>query len=93
MNSIDSLAGIAVGGFLMTVAVKGKSGDMLELMKRDKGFIKWAFAVSVLGYLYTIKSLHESVGMLIALGFIGLFLLKGNEISKGAQNLWSILGE
>lgn len=93
MNTIDVIAGAAVGGFLLTTAVNGNTGKLFYLAKRDKAFLKWGVAVSILGYLYTLPNLHQAVGMIIAMAFLGLFLIKGSAISSGIDNFWKFLGE
>lgn len=93
MNSIDLIAGGAVGGYLLTVAIKGNTSRFFELAKRDKAFLKWGIAVAILGYLYTLPNLHQAVGFIIAMAFLGLFLTKGTEIVQGIDNFWKFLGE
>ena len=93
MNSIDLIAGGAVGGYLLTVAMRGNTAKFFALAKRDKAFIKWGIAVAVLGYLYTLPNMHQAIGLIIAMAFLGLFLTNGSKIADGVDNFWKFLGE
>jgi hypothetical protein len=89
---LDTLAGIVIGVFLLTVASKGKTSEMVALAKRDKAFLQWALAVGILVYLRGIPALAEPVKWLIGLAFLGLFLAKYPEIEKNARIFWDSLG-
>lgn len=92
MNSLDTLAGISFGGFLLMVAVKGNTPAMFELAKRDKSFLQWAIAVGILMYLYKVPELKGIVSMLILLAFVGLGLIAGDNIIKSGRSFWNSLG-
>lgn len=93
---LDTIASLILGGFLVTVAVKGKSADMVTLAKRDRAFLQWAIAVGVLYYLYGIPELHEAMGYIIALAFVGLFLgvysKADSTFQSQVQMFWQSLG-
>jgi hypothetical protein len=89
---LDTLAGLILGAFLLAVAVQGNSGKMLDLAKRDKAFLKWAIAVGILMYLYSIPELKDSAGLLIAAAFIGLGIGVGPQIGQQATEFWKSLG-
>jgi hypothetical protein len=89
---LDTLAGIIIGVFLLTVASKGKTPEMVALAKRDKAFLQWALAVGILVYLRGIPALAEPVKWLIGLSFLGLFLGKYSDIEKNARIFWDSLG-
>ncbi len=92
MNStLDVMAGLGVGAFLLIVAVKGNSSQLVTLAEQDKGFLKWAIAVGILYYLRGIPELHESITLLIAAAFVGLFLLSGPQIAQQAESFWNSL--
>lgn len=89
---LDTLAGLLIGAFLLTVAVRGNSGKLVDLAKRDHAFLQWAIAVGVLYYLYNVPQLHDVMGWLIVLAFLGLFLTSGPKIAEQATNFWHSLG-
>jgi hypothetical protein len=89
---LDTLAGIIIGVFLLTVASKGKTPEMVALAKRDRAFLQWALAVGILVYLRGIPALAEPVKWLIGLAFLGLFLGKYSDIEKNARIFWDSLG-
>ena len=92
MNGLDSFAGIALGAFLLTVAVNGKTDTMLELAKRDKAFLQWAIALGILFYLYEIPELKGAMSMLILMAFIGLGITAGTQITENAKTFWNSIG-
>jgi hypothetical protein len=89
---LDTIAGIAMGLFLLTVASRGKTGNMVDLAKRDRAFLQWAVAVGILVYLHGVPELAGPVRWLIVLSFIGLALTKSDEIKKNAGSFWQSLG-
>lgn len=91
-DSLDVLSGIAVGVFLLMVAVKGNSQQLVALAKRDKAFLKWAVAVGILFYLRGVKVLNGPMTELIAAAFIGLFLITGSKIIPQVQSFWKSIG-
>lgn len=93
MNAIDTLAGVAVGAFLLAVAVNGNSPELIELAKRDKAFLKWAIALGILMYLYSIPEIKGPVSLLIFAAFIGLGLTAGSNIAEQGKKFWSSFGE
>lgn len=92
MNALDTLSGIAVGGFLITIAVRGNAPELVEQAKKDRGFIKWAVAVGILSYVYGIPGMSEPVAMIIFIAFLALFLKNGTKIANQASQFWSVLG-
>lgn len=91
MNGLDTLAGISIGAFLLAVAVKGNGNKLIDLAKRDRGYLQWAIAVGILYYLYSVPELKESMGLLIAGSFIGLGLLAGPKIASEGGKFWQSL--
>jgi hypothetical protein len=89
---LDTLAGIVIGVFLLTVASKGKTSEMIALAKRDKAFLQWALAVGILVYLRGFPALAGPVKWLIGMAFLGLFLSKYQDIEKNARTFWDSLG-
>jgi chromate transport protein ChrA len=89
---LDTIAGLIIGVFLLTVAVKGNTKEMMALAKRDKAFLQWAIAVGILVYLYSIPSLKSTMGLLIAAAFIGLGLMAGDKIFAEGKKFWDSLG-
>jgi hypothetical protein len=89
---LDTLAGITIGVFLVAVASRGKTTDMIALAKRDRAFLQWAVAVGILLYLKGFPALADPVKWLIVLAFLGLFLTKSDEIRKNAGEFWKSLG-
>lgn len=90
---LDTLSGLLVGAFLLTVAVRGKSSDMVALAKEDRAFLQWAIAVGILLWLYNVPELRGILGTLIAAAFIGLFLTKGPTIAAQASAFWKSIGK
>lgn len=91
-DSLDVLSGVAVGVFLLMVAVKGNSAQMVALAKRDKAFLKWAIAVGILFYMRQAKLLNGPVTEIIVAAFIGLFLIAGDKIIPQVQSFWKSIG-
>lgn len=91
MSALDTIAGIALGGFLVTVAVKGNTPQFIALAKRDKSFLKWAVSVAFLAYLYNIPGMAEPVTLIIFIAFLALFLENGTKITQAASNFWTSL--
>lgn len=89
---LDAAAGIFIGLFLLSVAVKGNTGDMIALAKKDKAFLQWAVAVGILMYLHSIPSLQGPVRWLIVMAFIGLGITKLSTIKTNMANFWNTLG-
>jgi hypothetical protein len=91
-DSLDVLAGVAVGTFLLAVVVRGNSTQLVTLAEQDKSFLPWAIAVGVLFYLRSVKVLQGPLTEIIAAAFIGLFLLAGTNIATQAKTFWSSIG-
>jgi hypothetical protein len=91
-STLDIISGLAVGTYILVVAVRGNSEQLIQLAEADKAFLKWGIAVGILVYLRSIPDLHESVSLLIAATFIGLFMMAGPSIVQGAQTFWASLG-
>lgn len=90
---LDTIAGITLGLFLLSVAVKGNTKKMIDLAKRDKAFMQWAIAVGILAYLHGIPELRSTVRMLIVLAFVGLGLSKQDSIKENGLKFWQSLGD
>lgn len=91
MSALDTLAAVAVGGFLIVVAVNGNTEDMIKLAKQDRGFIKWAAAVGIALYAYKIPEARGIVTLIVSAAFLGLFLQNGTKISEQASAFWNSL--
>lgn len=91
MNTYDTLAGVALGVYLVLVAYNGNTKNMIDLAKRDRAFLQWAIALAILWYLYGIPELRGVVSMLILTSFVGLGLIAGGNIAQQAKIFWSSL--
>lgn len=93
MNStLDILSGAALGAYLISVAAHGNSSALLAEATQDKAFLKWAIAVAILYWLYSVPALKGPVSLLIAAAFIGLAFTSGTAISAQASSFWQSLG-
>lgn len=92
MSSLDLIAAVALGFFLVSIATKGNSSQLIELAKRDKGYLQWAIALGILVYLYKQPELSGVMGMLIFAAFIGLGLTAGPNIIQNGKAFWASLG-
>lgn len=92
MSALDTVAGVAVGGFLLAVAVNGNSQALIAQAQKDKGFLKWAIAVGVLSYAYKFPGMAEPIAMIIFIAFLALFLKNGDKIASGMSDFWQSLG-
>ena len=43
MSALDTIAGVAVGAYLVAVAVNGNSAALIDQAKKDKAFLKWGW--------------------------------------------------
>lgn len=91
MSALDTMAGIAAGCYLVTVAARGNSAALIEQAKHDVGFLKWGIAVGILAYAYSYPGMAEPVAMIIFIAFLGLFLNNGTKIAAQASSFWSTL--
>jgi hypothetical protein len=91
-DSLDLIAGGAVGVFLLIVVVRGNSPQLVELAKRDKAFLPWVIALGVLFYLRGVKLLNGPVSELIAAALIGLFFIAGDKIIPQVKSFWQSIG-
>lgn len=89
---LDTLAGVLFGLFLLSVATKGNTQQMIALAKRDKAFVQWAVAVGILIYLNGIPALSGPVKWLILLAFLGLGLTRGEAIKDNLGAFWAQIG-
>lgn len=94
MNSLDLIASIGVGAFLITVVFKGNTYKLLERMQSDKDFLKWAIALAALYYLYGIPELRGTIGLLITVAILAFFLnIAGSQnfatFKSGFASLWN----
>lgn len=93
MNStLDVLSGAALGAYLIAVAAHGNSSTLLTYAANDKAFLKWAIAVGILYWLYSMPALKGPVSLLIAAAFIGLAFTSGTAITAQAKSFWTSLG-
>lgn len=93
MSTLDTIAGVAIGGYLISVAINGNSQKLIDQAKADKGFLKWAVAVGIAVYMYRVPGMAGPVTMIIAAAFIALFLKNGAKIADQANAFWSSLSE
>ena len=91
MSALDTVASLAVGGYLIAVAVNGNGDKLIDRAKQNKGFVKWALAVGLALYLYKIPGMSEPVTLIIFMAFLGLFLKNGTKIAQQAEAFWSSL--
>jgi hypothetical protein len=91
MSALDTIAGVAVGGFLIAVAVNGNSHSLVEQASKDRGFLKWAVAVGILAYAYKLPEMSGPVTLIIAIAFLALFLQNGSKIVGEASRFWGSL--
>lgn len=91
MQGLNIISGIFISLFMITAAVKGNADQLIFLAKRDKAFLKWAFAVAVLSYLYSRKELRGAAQYLIGAAFLGLFLTAGSKIFESSKEAWKLL--
>lgn len=91
MSALDTVAGIAVGGYLVAVAVNGNSRALIEQAKVDKGFLKWAVAVGIAFYALKFKAAQGPVTMVIFAAFFALFIQNGTKIAEQASAFWESL--
>ena len=89
MNFLDVLSAMIVGLYFVAVAIHGNTAKLMEYAKRDKAFLKWAIAVAILAYLYSIKEIRGPAGLLIACAFILFFLQNVKTISDNAAKAWA----
>ena len=89
---LDTLSGVVIGLYLLSVVIKGNTGDMVKLAKRDKAFLQWAVAVGILMYLHGVPELRGPVRTIIVLAFFGLFLSKSEAIKENVGLFWNQLG-
>lgn len=91
MSALDTIAGVAVGGFLIAVAVNGNSQALIDQANKDRGFLKWAVAVGILVYAYKLPGMAEPVTLIIGIAFLALFLQNGSKITTEARRFWNTL--
>lgn len=92
MNSLDLIAALTIGSYLITAVVKGRTSELMRLAARDKAFIKWAIAVAALYYLYGIPELQGAASLLIFAAFLGMLLINFENIKSGMSTFWNTLG-
>lgn len=93
MSALDTIASIAAGGYVLTVAINGNASNMVDLAKRDKAFLKWLIALAVLWYIYKTKMFGKEMALILMMVFVGLFISAGANITDGFKNFWKYLGE
>lgn len=93
MNALDTIAGLVIGGYLVSVSVNGNSQKLIDQAHKDKAFLKWALAVGIALYAYKIPGMAEPVTLIIFAAFLALFLQNGTKIAEQATSFWSSLSE
>ena len=91
MSALDTVAGLTAGTFLISVALHGNSQALIAQAKKDKGFLKWAIAVSITLYAYKLPDTKGIVTMVISIAFLALFIKNGDKISEQAKIFWDML--
>lgn len=91
MASLDTIAGLAVGGFLVSVALHGNSDALIAQAKKDRAFIKWAIAVGIAAYAYKLPGAAAPVTLIITAAFLAMFLKNGTQIAEQADLFWKSL--
>lgn len=91
MSALDTVAGIAVGVYLVAVAVNGNSTALIEQAQKDKAFLKWAVAVAIAFYALKVPGMAEPAALIIFAAFFALFLQNGSKITGQAQAFWESL--
>ena len=91
MSALDTIAGVAVGAYLVAVAVNGNSAALIDQAKKDKAFLKWGVAVGIAAYAYSIPEAKGPVTLIIFAAFLGLFLNNGAKIVNSASQFWDAL--
>lgn len=89
MSTLDTVAGVALGGYLIAVAVNGNTQALITQAKKDKDFLKWAIAVGIAVYAYKVPALKGPVTAIISAAFIALFLQNGTKITQNATAFWA----
>jgi hypothetical protein len=90
MNT-DGLGALALGIFLIVIAYQGNSAKLVDLAKRDVGFVKWLIAVAILLYIRQNVEAKGPIDLLILAAFTGLALEAWPNLSKNAASFWSSL--
>ena len=88
MNSLDLIAAALIGIFLLATAWHGNTAQLFSNAARDIGFLKWAIAVGVLFYLYSVPGLAGPLTLIILMVFVALGINAGPQIITGASTLW-----
>lgn len=89
---LDTLSGVLIGLYLLSVAVKGNTTDLIAQAKKDKAFLQWGVAVAILVYLHGIPEFKGPVRTIIIIAFFGLFLSQSENIQKNVGLFWKQLG-
>lgn len=93
MSALDTIATLGAGAYILTVAVNGNAGKMVDLAKRDKAFLKWLIALAILWYMYNTEILGKEMTLILTMVFVGLFITSGAKITEGFAEFWKFLGE
>lgn len=91
MKGLDLIAGVIIGGYLITVVTKGGTADLIKLAQRDKGFLKWAIALAVLFYLRDLPDASGIIDGLISAGIFAFLIGNVGEIQTNARELWAAI--
>lgn len=91
MSALDTIAGVALGGYFIAVAVNGNSAALIDQAKKSSAFLKWGIAVGIMVYLYDIPEMRGPMALIIVIAFLGLFIQHGTKISESASSFWDSL--
>lgn len=92
MNSLNSIASIALAIFLIGVSVQGNGNRLVELAKRDIEFLQWAGAFIFLYYLSSFNNISEPVRVIIYMTYVGFVMKNFDNIKKGATDIFNAAG-
>lgn len=91
LSAYDGLAGVILGIFILTVILRGNGGQLVDQLKKETGFVKWAASLLILGY---IGDRFGGIGAGLALMVYILLAMKiatNPDIMNGIKNFWSTL--
>lgn len=92
-QSANAFAALALGAYLLTVAVRGNGPALWTMIKGEAGFIKWGIAVSAVWWIATRPGLGEFGASLVAITVLGLAIKAANDptIINGVVQAWKAL--
>jgi hypothetical protein len=80
----NGVASIAVGAYLLAVAVNGNSDKLFAALKEEGGYVQWFFAFLILLALAENENTKEVGRPLIAIAFAAMLITASKN-----QTLWS----